>query len=154
VLAICFYAAYAPPPFSLYGLGALIVIAFVTRFLPIAFVNSNSAIQGLHPELEEAVRIAGGSQGRAVWEVVLPVLKMSLLGSWLLIFVIGTRELSTAMFLSGPQTRVISVLTIEMSEQGQYEILSAIAVLLLLVTGIVVAIGTKIVGRDFMLRRT
>ena len=29
-----------------------------------------------------------------------------------------------------------------------------IAVLLLLVTGIVVAIGTKIVGRDFMLRRT
>jgi iron(III) transport system permease protein len=154
VLAICFYAAYAPPPFSLYGLGALIVIAFVTRFLPIAFVNSNSAIQGLHPELEEAVRIAGGSQGRAVWEVVLPVLKMSLLGSWLLIFVIGTRELSTAMFLSGPQTRVVSVLTIEMSEQGQYEILSAIAVLLLLVTGIIVAIGTKIVGRDFMLRRT
>jgi iron(III) transport system permease protein len=154
VLAICFYAAYAPPPFSLYGLGILIVIAFVTRFLPIAFVNSNSAIQGLHPELEEAVRIAGGSQGRAIWEVVLPLLKMSLLGSWLLIFVIGTRELSTAMFLSGPQTRVISVLTIEMSEQGQYEILSAIAVLLLLVTGVVVAVGTKIVGRDFMLRRT
>jgi iron(III) transport system permease protein len=154
VLAICFYAAYAPPPFSLYGLGILIIIAFVTRFLPIAFVNSNSAIRGLHIELEEAVRVAGGSQGRALWEVVLPVLKMSLLGSWLLIFVIGTRELSTAMFLSGPQTRVLSVLTIEMSEQGQYEILSAIAVLLLLITGIVVAIGTKIVGRDFMLRRT
>jgi iron(III) transport system permease protein len=154
VLAICFYAAYAPPPFSLYGLGGLIVIAFVTRFLPIAFVNSNSAIQGLHPELEEAVRIAGGTQARAVREVVLPVLKMSLLGSWLLIFVIGTRELSTAMFLSGPQTRVVSVLTIEMSEQGQYEILSAIAVVLLLITGIVVAIGTKIIGRDFMLRRT
>lgn len=154
VLAICFYAAYAPPPFSLYGLGALIVIAFVTRFLPIAVVNSNSAIQGLHPELEEAVRIAGGTQGRAVREVVLPVLKMSLLGSWLLIFVIGTRELSTAMFLSGPQTRVVSVLTIEMSEQGQYEILSAIAVVLLLTTGLIVAIGTKIIGRDFMLRRT
>lgn len=154
VLAICFYAAYAPPPFSLYGLGLLMVIAFVTRFLPIAFVNSNSAIQGLHPELEEAVRIAGGSQGKALWNVVLPVLKKSLLGSWLLIFVIGTRELSTAMFLSGPQTRVVSVLTIEMSEQGQYEILSAIAVLLLLITGIVVVIGTKIVGRDFMLRRT
>jgi len=154
VLAICFYAAYAPPPLSLYGLGVLIVIAFVTRFLPIAFVNSNSAIQGVHPELEEAVRIAGGTQGRAIWQVVLPILKMSLLGSWLLVFVIGTRELSTAMFLSGPQTRVISVLTIEMSEQGQYEILSAIAVLLLLITGIIVAVGTKIIGRDFMLRRT
>ena len=118
VLAICFYAAYAPPPFALYGLGALVVIAFVTRFLPIAFTNSNSAIQGLHPELEEAVRIAGGNQARALWLVVLPILKKSLFGSWLLIFIIGTRELSTAMFLSGPQTRVVSVLTLELSEQG------------------------------------
>jgi iron(III) transport system permease protein len=153
VLAICFYAAYAPPPFALYGLGALVVIAFVTRFLPIAFTNSNSAIQGLHPELEEAVRISGGSQARALWLVVLPLLKKSLFGSWLLIFIIGTRELSTAMFLSGPQTRVVSVLTLELSEQGQYEMLSAIAVLLLTVTGIVTLLGTIVLGRDFMLRR-
>lgn len=154
VLAICFYAAYAPPPFSLYGMGALVIVAFVTRFLPIAFTNSNTAIQGLHPELEEAVRIAGGGQARALWQVVLPILKKSLFGSWLLIFIIGTRELSTAMFLSGPQTRVISVLTLELSEQGQYEMLSAISVLLLVVTGAVALIGTAILGRDFMLRRT
>src|SRR5229473_3528940 len=154
VLAICFYAAYAPPPFALYGFGALVVIAFVTRFLPISFTNSNSAIQGLHPELEEAVRIAGGNQARALWLVVLPILKKSLFGSWLLIFIIGTRELSTAMFLSGPQTRVVSVLTLELSEQGQYEMLSAISVLLLTVTGVVTLIGTLILGRDFMLRRT
>jgi iron(III) transport system permease protein len=153
VLAICFYAAYAPPPFALYGLGALVVIAFVTRFLPIAFTNSNSAIQGLHPELEEAVRIAGGNQARALWLVVLPILKKSLFGSWILIFIIGTRELSTAMFLSGPQTRVVSVLTLELSEQGSYEMLSAISVLLLVVTGVVTLIGAAVLGRDFMLRR-
>lgn len=153
VLAICFYAAYAPPPFALYGTGALIVVAFVTRFLPISFTNSNSAVQGLHPELEEAVRIAGGTQAGAIWRVVLPILKKSLFGSWLLIFIIGTRELSTAMFLSGPQTRVISVLTLELSEQGQYEMLSAISVLLLTVTAGVTLIGTAVLGRDFMLRR-
>lgn len=154
VLAICFYAAYAPPPFALYGTGALVVIAFVTRFLPIAFTNANSAIQGLHTELEEAVRIAGGGRGRALLQVVLPILKKSLFGSWLLIFIIATRELSTAMFLSGPQTRVISVLSLELSEQGQYEMLSAISVLLLLVTAAVTLIGTLALGRDFMLRRT
>jgi len=154
VLAICFYAAYAPPPFSLYGLGALIVIAFVTRFLPIAFTSSNSALQSMHPELEESARIAGGGPFRVLWEVVLPVLKSALFGSWLIIFIIGTRELSTAMFLSGPQTRVISILTIEMSEQGQYEILSAIAVLLLFATGVLTSLGSILLGRDFMLRRT
>lgn len=153
VLAICFYAAYAPPPFALYGLGVLIIIAFVTRFLPIAFTNSNSAIQGLHPELEEAVRIAGGNQMHALRSIVLPILKKSLFGSWLLIFIVATRELSTAMFLSGPQTRVISVLTLELSEQGQYEMLSAISVVLLAITGVLTWLGTLVLGRDFMLRR-
>jgi iron(III) transport system permease protein len=46
------------------------------------------------------------------------------------------------------------VLTLELSEQGQYEMLSAISVLLLTVTGVVTLIGTLILGRDFMLRRT
>jgi iron(III) transport system permease protein len=41
-----------------------------------------------------------------------------------------------------------------MSEEGRYEILSAIAVLLLVVTGTVCAIGSRLLGRDFMLRRT
>lgn len=153
VLAICFYAAYAGPPFSLYGLGALVVLAFVTRFLPIAFTNANAALQSLHPELEEAARIAGGDRWRALVHVVLPVLKNSLFGSWLLVFVIGTRELSTAMFLSGPRTRVISVLTLELSEQGQYESLSAVSIILLAATLAVTLAGFALLGRDFMTRR-
>lgn len=154
VLAICFYAAYAPPPFTLYGTALIVMIAFATRFLPIAYVNSRSAIQGLHPELEEAVRIAGGNQAQSLWYVVLPILRKALFGGWLLIFVIATRELSTAMFLSGPETRVVSVLTIDMSEEGRYEILSAVAILMLAVTGTVCAIGSRLIGRDFMLRRS
>jgi iron(III) transport system permease protein len=47
----------------------------------------------------------------------------------------------------------MSVLTLDMSEQGQYEILSAMGVMLLLMTTIVVAIGMKLAGRDFMIRR-
>jgi iron(III) transport system permease protein len=49
---------------------------------------------------------------------------------------------------------VVSVLTLDLSEQGQYEVLSAIAILLLTVTGLVTLIGTVVLGRDFMLRRT
>lgn len=153
VLAICFYAAYAVPPLALYGLGSLIVIAFTTRFLPISFTSASTAIGGLHPELEEAVRIAGGGRVHALVRVVLPILKKPVFGSWLLVFIIATRELSTAIFLSGPQTRVISVLTLELSEQGQYESLAAISLLLLAVTGAVALAGTLLLGRDFMARR-
>jgi iron(III) transport system permease protein len=154
VLAICFYSAYAGAPFYLYGSSAIIIIAFITRFLPIAFVSVGSGIRSINPELEEAVRILGGNRLMVLRRVVAPLLKKTLLGAWILTFVLSTRELSTAVFLSGPETRVISVLTLDLSEQGRYEILAAMGVVLLVVTTLVVLAGMRVLGRDFMLRRT
>ena len=153
VLAICFYSAYAGAPFYLYGSSAIIMIAFITRFLPIAFVTIGSGIRSINPELEEAVRILGGNRLLVLRRVVAPLLKKTILGAWILTFVLSTRELSTAVFLSGPETRVISVLTLDLSEQGRYEILAAMGVVLLVVTTGVVLAGMRILGRDFMLRQ-
>lgn len=153
VLAICFYAAYAGAPFHLYGTAAIIMIAFTTRFLPIAFITVGAGIRSINPELEEAVRILGGNRLMVLRKVVGPLLKKTLLGAWILTFVLATRELSTAVFLSGPETRVISVLTLDLSEQGRYEILAAMGVILLFVTTAVVLAGMRVLGRDFMLRR-
>lgn len=153
VLAVAFYAAYAGPPFSLYGSGLLIVIAFVTRFLPISATAATAAVKSLNPELEEAVRIIGGSRYTALSRVVIPLLAKTLLGSFILVFIIATRELSTAVFLTGPNSRVMSVLILDLSEQGSYEELAAIGVVMLVVTTAVVALGMKFVGRDFMTRR-
>jgi iron(III) transport system permease protein len=154
VLAICFYAAYAGPPMLLYGTSLIVIVAFITRFLPIAFVTVGSGVRSLNPELEEAVRILGGNRFTVLVKVVAPLLKKTVLGAWILTFVLATRELSTAIFLSGPNTRVISVLTLDLSEQGRYEILAAMGVVLLVVTTVVVLLGMKLLGRDFMLRRT
>jgi iron(III) transport system permease protein len=154
VLAICFYAAYAGPPMLLYGTSLIVIVAFITRFLPIAFVTVGSGVRSLNPELEEAVRILGGNRFTVLVKVVAPLLKKTVLGAWILTFVLATRELSTAIFLSGPNTRVISVLTLDLSEQGRYEILAAMGVVLLVVTTAVVLLGMKLLGRDFMLRRT
>lgn len=153
ILAIGLYAAYAGPPFSLYGMGVLIVIAFTTRFLPIAVAASSAGVRALNPELEEAVRILGGSRITVLTRVVAPLLKKTLLGAFVLVFVICTKELSTAVFLTGPGSRVVSVLTLDLSEQGNYETLAAMGVVLVVIVTVVVAIGMKLAGRDFMLRR-
>lgn len=153
ILAIGLYAAYAGPPFSLYGMGVLIVIAFTTRFLPIAVAASTAGVRALNPELEEAVRILGGSRITVLTRVVAPLLKKTLLGAFVLVFVICTKELSTAVFLTGPGSRVVSVLTLDLSEQGNYETLAAMGVVLVVIVTVVVAIGMKLAGRDFMLRR-
>jgi iron(III) transport system permease protein len=153
VLAIGFYAAYAPPPLSLNGTAAILVLAFTTRFLPIAYVNCMGGLRAINPEMEEAVRILGGNRLRAVTRVVVPLLKKSLAGSWILVFIPATRELSTAIFLVGPRTRVVSVMLLDLSENGNFETLAALGFILLGATILIVLLGYKLVGRDFLLRK-
>jgi iron(III) transport system permease protein len=153
VLAIGFYAAYASPPLSLYNTAWILILAFTTRFLPIAYANAEAAVRSLNPEMEEAVRILGGSRLTALRRVTAPLLKSSLVGAWLLVFIPATRELSAAIFLYGPDTRTMSVMLFDMSEEGNFENLAALGFLLLVASIVLVAIGYRFLGRDFMLRR-
>ncbi|WP_426955756.1 ABC transporter permease [Muricoccus radiodurans] len=154
IMAIGFYAAYASPPFSLYGTAAIIILAFSARFLPIAYANSSSAIRAVHPEMEEAARILGGGRLLAVRKITAPLVRKALLGGWLIVFIVASRELSAAIFLVGPRTRTMSVLLYDLSEAGNFEVLAAFGGLLLAITLVFVAIGMKLAGRDFMLRRS
>ena len=94
----------------------------------------------INPEMEEAVRILGGSRLTALRRVVVPLLKRSLLGAWLLVFIPATRELSSAIFLYGPETRS-SVMIFDMSEEGNFEVLSALGRILQVITLAFVWIG-------------
>jgi len=153
VLAIGFYAAYAPPPLALAGTATILILAFVTRFLPIAYANASAAIQGSNPEMEDAVTILGGSRLVAIRRVVGPLLRRSLIGAWLLVFIPASREVSSALFLYGPRTRTMSVMFFDLTEGGNFEHLSALAIILLFTTLIFVMIGLMLVGRDFMLTK-
>ena len=154
VLAIGFYAAYTRPPLLLYGTAWILILAFTTRFLPIAFVNSNAAIRSINPELEEAVRTLGGSRLAAIRYVVMPLLKRSLAGAFILVFIPATRELSTAIFLYSINTQVLSVLLFDKSDEGNFEMLASIGLVLVVITVALILAGFRLMGRDFMLRRT
>lgn len=154
VLAIGFYAAYAPPPLALYGSAAILILGFTTRFLPIAYTSSAAGLASISAEMEEAVRILGGGRLTAIAKVLAPLLKKSLAGSWILVFIPATRELSSAIFLVGPKTRVISVMLFDLSEEGNFEVLAALGAILLVTTIAIAGLGFRVIGRDFMLRRS
>jgi iron(III) transport system permease protein len=154
VLAIGFYAAYTRPPLAIYGTAWILILAFATRFLPIAYANSDAAIRSINPELEDAVRILGGSRALALRRVVTPLLQRGLAGAFILVFIPATRELSSAIFLYTTGTQVLSVLLFDKSDEGNFELLSSIGLVLVVVTVALVMIGFRVIGRDFMLRRT
>jgi iron(III) transport system permease protein len=152
VMAIGFYAVFAAPPLSLYGTPWILIFAFIARFLPIAYTNANSAMGSLHPEMEEAARILGCGRLATIRSITIPLLGRTLVGGWLIVFIVATRELSAAIFLVGPNTRTMAVLLYDLSEAGNFEVLAALGGILLAITFALVAVGMRFVGRDFMLR--
>ena len=155
VMAIGFYASYAAPPLSTLRHRERSSSWRSPRAScrsPIA--NSNAAIGALHPEMEEAARILGCGRLMTIVRITAPLLRKSLLAGWLIVFIVATRELSTAIFLVGPNTRTMAVLLYDLSEAGNFEVLAALGGILLAITFALVGIGMKLIGRDFMLRRT
>ena len=152
VLAIGFLAAYSRPPFALYGTAWIMIFAFISRFLPIAYTNSDTALKSVHPELEDAARIAGAGRFVTLWEVTLPLVKRGIFGGWLLVMIAALRELSTAIFLFSANTKVMSTVLIDLSEEGDFERLSALGIIMLALTLTLAVIGYRIVGHRFLAR--
>ena len=63
---------------------------------------------------------------RRIRRVVVPLLRRSLAGAFILVFIPATRELSTAIFLYSTNTQVLSVLLFDKSDEGNFEMLASI----------------------------
>jgi iron(III) transport system permease protein len=150
VLAIGIYAAYSHPPLLLYGTAAILIIAFTTRFLPIAYSQLNTMVAAINPDLENAARTLGATRIRALRTITAPLLRRGLLASWLLVFIPAIRELSSAIFLFTPRTATMTTQIFDFSDAGNYEGVSTLAILILAITLIIVSVAYRFLGKDFM----
>ena len=150
VLAIGIYAAYSHPPLILYGTAAILIIAFTTRFLPIAYSNLNTMIGAVNVDLENAARTLGATRLRALRTITAPLLRRGLLASWLLVFIPAIRELSSAIFLFTPRTATMTTQIFDFTDAGNYEGVSTLAIIILAITLVIVSVAYRFLGRDFM----
>jgi iron(III) transport system permease protein len=148
VLAIGFVAAYTHPPLLLYGTAGILIAAYATRFLPIAFSNSSSVLQGLTDDLENAARTLGAGRLRALWTITLPLLRRGILTSWLLVFIPALKELSASVFLFTSHTQVITTVIWDFSDAGNYEAVSTMGVLMMVITFVIVIVAYRAIGRE------
>jgi iron(III) transport system permease protein len=152
VLAIGFLAAYSHPPLLLYGTASILIVAYATRFLPIAFSNGQSILQGINIDLENAARTLGAGRLRSIWEITLPLLRRGILSGWLLVFIPALRELSASVFLFTPKTHVITTVIFDFSDAGNYEAVSTMGILMMLITFAIVVLAYRFMGRDVTAR--
>ncbi len=153
VLAIGFFAAYARPPVVLYGTAWMLIVAFATRFLPIAYAGSESALRSIDLELEHAARTLGATPLRTLGRITLPLLRRSVLGVWLMTFIPSLRELSSAIFLFTPATAVMTTLIFDLSDAGNFEAVSALGIIMMALTFVLVGVAYRLFGGSALIQR-
>ncbi|MDH3443644.1 MAG: iron ABC transporter permease [Deltaproteobacteria bacterium] len=126
-LAILRFYLYVPIP--IYGTLWILLLAFMTRYIPYGIRYTHSGLLQLHKELEEAAYASGASWFNCIRRITLPLLTPTFLGGWVFIFLLSAKELSMSILLVSPRTPVVSVAIFELWENAQVGELAAFGVI-------------------------
>jgi iron(III) transport system permease protein len=110
--------AYLMLPIPIYNTIWILLIAYVTLYLPYGMRFASSGITQIHRELEEVAAVSGAGLGRIFSRIILPLLAPVLLAGWIYVFVLAVRELGASIFLVGPGTHVLGTISLTMWEEG------------------------------------
>jgi iron(III) transport system permease protein len=132
VLGLSIMIFYLNVDIGVYGTIWIMLIAYVTRFMPYGLRYNTTSMLQIHNELEESAAMSGASWVTTFRRIILPLLKPGLLAGWIYIMIVSIRELSTSILLYSPDTQVMSITIWELWENGQYVELSALGVMFIL----------------------
>lgn len=101
----------------------------------------------VHGSLEEAARISGAGPVRAFRDVVLPIIRPSLVSGWFLAFIPAVAELTLSILLFSVGNETLGVVVFGLHDEGKIALSAALA---LMVTVLMVTINllTRIVLRS------
>ena len=141
MLGLAIMIFYLHVDIGIYGTIWIMLIAYVTRFMPYGLRYNTTSMLQIHKELEESAAMSGASWTTTFRRIVLPLLKPGLLAGWIYMMIVSIRELSSSILLYSPGTEVLSIVIWELWENGQYVELSALGVMLILALFVLVLLA-------------
>jgi iron(III) transport system permease protein len=135
-------------PIPIYGTLWLLLIAYLTVFLPLGVRTISSVLLQLDKSLEECGEVCGASWAHRMRTITMPLLRPGLLAAWMLLFIASVRELGASILLMGPHSQVITPAIVDAWFGSSSELTSAMALIQTVVLGLAVAVFTLITRRS------
>ncbi len=132
---------------GLYGTGAILVIVFIVRSLPIGTRSGIAALRQIDKSIEEAAYDMGADSGRVFATVTLPLIKESFISGLVTTFVRSITAISAIILLVTPKYLLITVRINEFAEKGGYGVACAYATILIIITYAAICIMNLILGK-------
>jgi iron(III) transport system permease protein len=148
VMALALLWLYLVVPIPIYATMWILIVAFVGKYITVAVRSTHASLQQISVELEEVSTVSGASWGRTFRSVVLPLMAPGLVVAFIYSLSLTFKVLSMPILLGSVDTKLMSVTIYNLYEDGQYPMLSAMGVTLLLLVLTLSLIGAY-VGKRF-----
>ena len=129
VFAVALLWSYIFLPLPIYGTIWMLLIAYVSHYIPFGVRAASAGLAQISPALEESARIHGATWLATLRRIVIPLIKPALMAGWILLFVEFIRSLSLSILLYSNDSIVMPVVIYELYESGAYPALSAFSTL-------------------------
>jgi iron(III) transport system permease protein len=113
IFALGMMWAWVVFPIPIYGTIWILLIAYLTVFLPLGVRTISGVMLQIDKSLEECAQMCGASWGFRIRTVTVPLLWPGLIAAWVLLFIASVRELGASILLMGPHSKVITPAIVE-----------------------------------------
>ncbi|MCB5167905.1 ABC transporter permease subunit [Streptomyces bambusae] len=144
VVGLAVLVAFSRPPLLLNGTATIVVLAHTVLVTAFAYQSVSAALVRLDPAYEQAAASLGARPGHVLWRVKIPLLLPSLNAAAGLCFALSMGELSATMMLYPPDWMPLPVRIFAATDRGSLFTGSALAVVLMATTLLVLAAFSRI----------
>jgi len=134
VVGLSVLVAFSRPPLLLNGTRWIVILAHTVLVTAFAYQSVSAALARLDPAYEQAAASLGAGPAYVLWRVRLPLLLPSLTAAAGLCFALSMGELSATMMLYPPDWTPLPVLIYAATDRGALFTGSAVAVVLMAAT--------------------
>jgi iron(III) transport system permease protein len=126
----------------LYATIGSLLIGYIATYLPYGIRPLSSAFVQIHRDLEDSSRVCGGGMFYTLRRIIVPLLIPGIVSAWILMATMFVRELSVSVVLSRPGSEVLAVQILRFAEDGLWGKLSALGILMILVSTTLVVLAS------------
>src|SRR5438477_3854259 len=152
VVAVALIQFWLAMPLALYGTLAILLLAYVGRYIPLGVRAANSSLRQIDPSLEESAQILCANWLTTMREVTLPLILPGLFAGWLLVFVPVIQELSASILLFSSSSITLAVAVYNLYETGYIEPVAALAMVNMVIIGVAIWLAYRVGGRSVSAR--
>ena len=148
VIGVSYILAFNVPPIELTGTGAILVISFIFRNMPVGVRAGIASMSQLDKSLDESSLTLGANSWQTFRKIILPLLKPAILAALVYSFVRAMTAISAVIFLVSAKYDMATSYIIGRVENNDYGLAIAYSTTLIFVMLLAVGLLQLLVGRQ------